>query len=151
MSAPRRTSRKIDPKFAWYRLRIGRSPIHSTGVFALEAIPLGRPVIEYTGKRITLAQASRLDPRQDRYLVKLGQHSLLDGRVGGSGAELVNHCCDPNLVAKRVKGHVLFYSRRSIRAGEELTLWYCYPVKITRIPCHCGSPKCRGTLRYLLR
>jgi SET domain-containing protein len=76
---------------------------------------------------------------------------MLDGRFGGSGAEFVNHSCDPNLVWKRVHGHLVFYSRRKIRAGEELTLWYTYPVKITRIPCGCGSPKCRGTLRYLLR
>jgi hypothetical protein len=36
-------------------------------------------------------------------------------------------------------------------AGEELAYRYAYPVKITRVPCQCGSPKCRGTLRYLLR
>jgi SET domain-containing protein len=151
MRAQLRATRRIDPKFAWYRLRIGRSPIHSTGVFALEDIPLGRPVIEYRGKRITVEQALKIDPPQDRYLVRLGPHSILDGRVGGSGAERVNHCCDPNLVWKRVHGHLVFYSRRKIRAGEELTIWYSYPVKITRVPCHCRSPKCRGTLRYLLR
>jgi SET domain-containing protein len=151
MSAQRRLKRKIDPDFTWYRLRIGRSPIHSTGVFTLEDIPLGRPVIEYRGKRVSLEQGLKLDPPHDRYLVRLGPHWMLDGRFGGSGAEFVNHCCDPNLVWKRVHGHLVLYSRRTICAGEELTLWYTYPVKITRIPCGCGSPKCRGTLRYLLR
>jgi len=151
MSAQRRISGRINPKFAWYRLRIGRSPIHSTGVFALEDIPRGRRVIEYTGKRLTVEQGLKLGPPRDRYLVRLSQRWLLDGRVGGSGAELVNHCCDPNLVCKGVNGHMLFYSRRRIRAGEELTLRYAYPVKITRVPCHCGSPKCRRTLRYLIK
>jgi SET domain-containing protein len=151
MTTQRRAARKINPKFAWYRLRIGRSPIHSTGVFAMEDIPRGQRVMEYTGKRLSLVQASKLGPPQDRYLVRLSLQWALDGSVGGSGAELVNHCCDPNLAWKRVSGHLFFYSRRRIRAGEELTLRYAYPVKMTRVPCHCGSPKCRGTLRYLLR
>jgi len=151
MSGQRRRTPRINPKFAWYRLRVGPSPIHSTGVFALEDIPSGQRVIEYTGKRLSIEQGSILDPTQDRYLVRLNRRWLLDGSVGGSGAELVNHCCDPNVVCKRLNGHLIFYSRRRIRAGEELTLRYAYPVKITRVPCHCGSPKCRGTLRYLLR
>jgi len=151
MSAKRRSTQRINPTFARFRLRIGRSPIHSAGVFALEDIPPGRRVIEYTGKRLTVEQVLKLHPARDRYLAQLSRRWLVDGSVGGSGAELVNHCCDPNLVCKRVNGHLLLYSRRRIRAGEELTLRYSYPVKVTRVPCHCGSPKCLGTLRYLLQ
>ncbi len=150
MRAQRSATRRINPKFAWYRLRVGRSPIHSTGVYALEDIPRGQPVIEYTGKQITMDQVWKLTPAEDQYLMRFSQRCLLDGKVGGSGAELVNHSCDPNLVYKGVRGRVVLYSRRRIRAGEELTAWYAYPVKLTQIPCHCGSPKCRGTLRYLL-
>jgi hypothetical protein len=45
---------------------------------------------------------------------------------------------------------LLFFSRRKIRAGEELTWKYRYPVKIHRVPCRCGARRCRGTLRYIL-
>ena len=117
----------------------------------MEDIPAGKPVVEYTGKRLTIEQALDLEPPWDRYLVRLSRHHMLDGRVGGSGAELVNHSCDPNLDWRRSKGHLVYWSRRRIQAGEELTLRYAYPVKLTRVPCHCGSAKCRGTLRYLLK
>lgn len=150
MLSTRNGGRNIDQRFGRYKLEIRRSQIHSLGVFALEEIPARRPIIEYTGKRLTVEQALALKPPRDRYLVRLSQRWIADGSVGGSGAELVNHSCDPNLVWKRSRGRVTLWSRRRIHAGEELTLRYAYPVKLTRVPCRCGSPKCRGTLRYFL-
>lgn len=147
----RSRTRKINQKFAWYKLRIGRSRIHCTGVFALEDIPAGKRVIEYTGKRLTLAEAFELKYPREIYLARLSREWILDGSIGGSGAELINHSCDPNLIWKRSRNHLLFYSKRRIRAGEELGYRYAYPVKITRVRCRCGSRKCRGTVRYLLR
>lgn len=144
------STREVNSRFAWYRLQIRRSRIHSLGVFALEDIPAGKRVIEYTGRRLSIEQAVDLGPPSDRYLVRLSRGWIADGSAGGSGAELVNHSCDPNLVCRRTKGRVLLWSRRRILAGEELTMRYAYPVKLTRVPCHCGSRKCRGTLRYLL-
>lgn len=150
MTTLRHDKRTINPKYSRYKLEIRRSRIHSVGVFALEEIPAGKPIIEYTGKRLLVEKALELKPPRDRYLVRLSRRWISDGSVGGSGAELVNHSCDPNLAWKRSRGRVTLWSRRRIRAGEELTLRYAYPVKLTRVPCRCGSPKCRGTLRYLL-
>ncbi|HTS13543.1 MAG TPA: SET domain-containing protein-lysine N-methyltransferase [Candidatus Limnocylindrales bacterium] len=141
---------EIKSKYAKFRLRIGRSKINGLGVFAMEDIPARRRVIEYTGKRLTLLQAIELKPSQDKYLVRIGMRWLLDGSRGGSGAERINHCCDPNLSWKRSRGRLAFYSRRRIREGEELTVRYAYPKKLTRIPCRCGAATCSGTLRYLL-
>ena len=70
----------------------------------------------------------------------------VDGSVGGSGAEYINHSCDPNLRASIVKGHILYISRRSIAAGEELTVDYHFSRKIEDVPCRCGAEKCRGTI-----
>jgi uncharacterized protein len=150
MTALRRGKRTVNPKYSSYNLEIRRSRIHSVGVFAMQEIPAHKPIIEYTGKRLTVEQALDLKSPQDRYLVRLSRHWIADGRFGGSGAELVNHSCDPNLQWKRSKGRLTLWSRRRIRAGEELTLRYAYPYKATRVPCRCGSAKCRGTLRYLL-
>jgi len=66
--------------------------------------------------------------------------------VGGSGAELINHCCDPNLVRRRIGGHIYYYSRRRIRPGEELSVDYRFSKDSLRMKCRCGSPKCRGTI-----
>jgi SET domain-containing protein len=85
-----------------------------------------------------------------KYLARLNSRYILDGIVGGSGAEFVNHSCEPNLLTRRSRDRLFFVSRRNIRAGEELTIDYCYPIKLRRVPCHCGAKRCRGTLRFIL-
>jgi SET domain-containing protein len=151
MKAPRAPKRRIDPKFARFRMKVGRSAMHRYGVFALEDIPADRRVIEYTGKRLNLEHAAKIRAPEDSYLAWISSNVYVDGRRNGSGAELMNHSCAPNLVARRVRGHLLLFSRRKIRAGEELTWNYHYPIKLERIPCHCGARGCRGTLRVIVR
>ena len=50
---------RIDPAACRFRLRLGESRIHRWGVYADEAIPARRRVIEYTGERIDLREAFR--------------------------------------------------------------------------------------------
>jgi len=150
MRTLRAPKRRIDPKFARFRLEIARSAKHRHGVFALEDIPGGRQVIEYRGKRLSIKQALKLRPPEDSYLAWISGGEYVDARWGGSGAEFMNHSCQPNLMQRHVRCHLLFFSRREIRAGEELTWNYHYPIKLQRIPCTCGARKCRGTLRYVL-
>ena len=142
--------RRISPKASKYRLRIGRSASHRYGVFALEDIPSGRRVIEYTGKRIALEKAWKIRPPKDIYIVALNSGWCLDAISAGSGAEFINHSCNPNLEWRRVRNHLLLFSRRKIRAGEELSWKYHYPVKLQRVACHCGARRCRGVLRFIL-
>jgi SET domain-containing protein len=134
MKASGTPKRRINPKAARFRLRIGRSTLHRYGVFALENIPGGRRVIEYTGKRLTFEQAIKIRPPQDTYLAWIKSDWYLDGRREGSGAEFTNHSCNPNLVARRERNHLYLFSRRKIRAGEELTWNYHYPIKLNGFP-----------------
>jgi SET domain-containing protein len=142
----------IDPRFACFRLRVGRSRVHGRGVFAGEPIPAGRKVIEYAGERISRRETRRRFLRAWRsrerriYLARVDLYWAIDGSCGGSGAELINHCCDPNLTWKRSGGHLFFYSRRRIRRGEELSLDYGFRNDGPAVPCHCGAPSCRGTI-----
>jgi SET domain-containing protein len=121
MKTPEPETRRINPKAAHYALRIGRSLLHRFGVFALEDIPRGRRVIEYTGKRLTNEQTWNIPTAREIYIAGLNSRWYLDGSSGGSGAEFINHSCDPNLQWRCVRNHLLFFSRRKIRAGEELT------------------------------
>jgi len=140
----------IDPRFSMYSLRIGRSAIHKIGVFAAEEIPRGKRVIEYTGERLTIPQAvARFGGRRPIYLLRLNRRWFLDGVEKGSGAERVNHCCDPNLKRKKIRGRMWFFSRRRIHRGEELTLDYLVSPKAPIVRCRCGSPNCRGTINRI--
>jgi len=135
---------KIDPSFCCFRLRVGRSKIHGRGVYADQDIPSNRKVIEYRGEKITMKEAGKR--RHTPYLFVLNNRSMLDGAVDGSGAELVNHSCAPNLVTRILKGHIIYMSLRRIRKGEELTVDYNYDHTDETMPCICGAPACRGTI-----
>jgi SET domain-containing protein len=140
----------IDPAHACFRLRLARSRIHRWGVYTAEFIPAGKKVIEYTGERISRRETKRrADLAELTYLFTLDPYWTIDGSVGGSGAEYINHSCDPNLVARILKGHILYMSRRNIRRGEELTVDYHFDKKVEKVICRCGAEKCRGTINLL--
>ncbi|MGE5569935.1 MAG: SET domain-containing protein [Rhodospirillales bacterium] len=140
---------RIDERYACYRMEVRPSRIHRWGVFALEPIPARRKVIEYTGEKISRREIKRRSERPLVYLFELNSYWCVDGAVGGSGAELINHSCDPNLYSMVMKGHVIYMSRRAISPGEELTVDYRFDKNMERVPCSCGSPKCRGTINLL--
>lgn len=140
---------RIDERYACYRMEVRPSRIHRWGVFAAEPIPARRKVIEYTGEKISRREIKRRSQRELVYLFELNSYWCVDGAVGGSGAELINHSCDPNLYSMVMKGHVIYMSRRAIRPGEELTVDYRFAKDMERVPCACGSPKCRGTINLL--
>lgn len=140
----------IDPAYACFGLRPARSKIHRWGVYATGFIPAGRKVIEYRGERISRRETKRrADLSELTYLFTLDAYWTLDGAVGGSGAEYINHSCDPNLVARILKGHILYISRRDIRPGEELTVDYHFDKKVEKVTCRCGAAKCRGTINLV--
>jgi uncharacterized protein len=150
---PRRVLPTVNSEYCKYKLRIRRSPIHSFGVYAAEQIPPGRAVIEYTGRRWSrialFKRASRMSRAALRnwiYLARINRHWVLDGADGGSGAEFINHSCEPNLRARRLRGHVILFSLGIIHKGEELLWDYRFDKHGRRVPCRCGSPNCRGTI-----
>jgi SET domain-containing protein len=144
---------KINDDYTWVSLGIIRSPIHRWGVIAKQTIPKNKYVIEYTGQLLNRRQnkAIRADGRRYcfTYLTDDRGYWTLDGAVRGSGAERVNHSCDPNLYAE-IRGHrVYFYSLRRIKKGEELTVDYQFEYSKTPVACLCGMKKCRGTINLL--
>jgi len=146
---PTKTSKpSIDPRFACFGLEVRPSKIHRWGVYALEDIPVRRKVIEYTGERISRKETKRRSEEQDHmiYLFTLDNYWTLDGAVGGSGAEFINHCCDPNIVTEIRNGHILYMSRKPIRKGQELTVDYHFGKDIEEVKCRCGAVSCRGTI-----
>ena len=150
---------KIDPRCSPYLLAIRRSRIDRYGVFAGRTIPPRRKVILYGGEKIRMVEAVnravallRKGLRFRTFLATLNRNWVIDGSVGGNGAERINHCCDPNASFRRTYGKIFIYSRRKIRKGEELTVDYALGGgRRLKIPCRCGSPKCRGYMNRLRR
>jgi hypothetical protein len=137
---------RLNPAACRFKLRHGRSPIDRWGLFAAEPIPRRRRVIDYTGEKIGRKEARRRSLRSRLFFFRVSKHRSIDGAIGGSGAEFINHSCEPNLVARVRKGRVTFVSLRRIERGEELLLDYQVAGDVPPLACRCGTPSCRGTM-----
>jgi len=143
-------SPRLLEKYCAFRLSIKPSPVHRWGLYAEEAIPAKRKVIEYTGEKISRKETKRRsEERPLHYLFTLDSYWTIDGAVGGSGAEYINHSCEPNLWTLITKGHILYMSKRAIAAGEELSIDYHFGKDVEIVKCSCGAASCRGTINDL--
>ena len=140
------TEPRIDSSATAFRLEARPSPIHRFGIFAAQVIPANVRVIEYTGERIGYREAERRRERPYLYLFWVAPGRLIDGAVGGSGAEFINHSCEPNVAVDIAEGRVFFVSLREIVVGEELLLDYRVGGDAPPMPCRCAAASCRGFL-----
>jgi len=139
-------------------IRVRRSKIHGSGVFALRAIARGARVMEYVGERVTHAEADRRyehRPQNDAhtFLFTVDEHTVVDAGVGGNEARFINHSCRPNCETEVIGGRIWIQARRRIEAGEELSYDYCIGRDADDPPdadqiyrCRCGAARCRGTM-----
>lgn len=129
-------------------LIVKESSIDNRGAFAVGDILPDTFVIEYRGERIPKGEAERREGINDltgvTYIFYLDDDTYLDGAVGGNESRFFNHSCNPNCRVVRSDGKILFYSKRQINEGEELTIDYAYDKDSRREQCKCGSNNCRG-------
>lgn len=93
------------------------------GLFALETIPSGQLIIEYTGERISDTEADR---RGGQYLFIVTDQLVIDGKGRQHTARYINHACRPNAEAEHDEEEDRIYIRakKSIKPGEEITYHY---------------------------
>ncbi|KAI5067133.1 hypothetical protein GOP47_0017661 [Adiantum capillus-veneris] len=138
------------------KLKFARSKIHDWGVFAVEPIEAGDFVVEYVGELVRPRIADLRERQYEKmgigssYLFRIDNETVVDATKRGGLARFINHSCEPNCFTKiiTVEGlkKIFIYSKRPIGAGEELTYDYKFPREEQKIPCNCGSSKCRGSL-----
>ncbi|MDE2149762.1 MAG: SET domain-containing protein-lysine N-methyltransferase [Gammaproteobacteria bacterium] len=151
------------------RIQVRRSSIHGRGVFAVAPIAAGTDLIDYRGRLITHAEADRRygdDDSGHTFLFSLNRHYVIDAGHHGNSARFINHSCEPNCETVLVESddgdpkrdRVVIQTLRDIVPGEELAYDYRIDAggRITRAllqcwACHCGAPRCRGTLLYRRR
>ncbi len=127
-------------------LIVRSSAIHAAGCYTTTPIRRGARVIEYTGRRITAAEADRrYQDSSVTYLFGLGNGRMV---IDGHGmAMFINHSCDPNCETREKNGRVWIEAIRDIAAGEEITYDYClYDGGDDEAFCNCGANNCRGTM-----
>jgi len=137
---------------------VRESSIQGRGAFAVREIRKGTRIIEYTGERISHAEADRRydDERMERhhtFLFTVNRRTVIDAAVNGNDARFINHSCDPNCEAVIDDGRIFIEAIRAIRPGEELAYDYQYErtgsideSDASRYVCRCGAANCRGTI-----
>lgn len=140
------------------RIQVRRSGVHGKGVFALRPIPAGTTIIEYKGEVISWKEAIRRHPHDPSnpdhtFYFHIDDGRVIDGARRGNAARWINHACEPNCEADEVDGRVFVKALRDIAPGEELFYDYRLMLEGRHTPkvkkqfaCHCGQPRCRGTM-----
>ena len=138
--------------------KVRRSAIHGRGAFATRRIRPGARIIEYTGERIDGEEAdARYDDdtmeRHHTFLFEIDDETYIDAAHHGNEARFINHSCDPNCAPYLIDRRIIIEATKNIQPGVELGYDYAferdgrYRAEWKRLyACHCGSPKCRGTI-----
>jgi SET domain-containing protein len=127
-------------------LAIRKSPIEGRGCFSVAHFKHRRKIAEYTGEKITNAEANRRASRRKLRICAISDRWSLDGSRGGNGTHYINHSCEPNAFMKILYGHILFIALRDIQPGKEITIDYESTLHSDKKRCVCGAPSCRGTI-----
>lgn len=125
------------------------------GLYATEDIHAKGFVIEYCGeiidedeqRRRIAAAAERGE--HDAYFMELGKGLVIDARFKANLSRFINHSCEPNCELQRwtigQREVVAVFTRRPIKAGEELSYDYAF-FTASNMRCLCGAKRCRGVL-----
>jgi uncharacterized protein len=111
---------------ARFRLKTKTSRIAGEGVFAMEEIPWGMKIVEFTGALIDDLEAERRAQAGASAIMELGDGMNIDGFDGGGIAAKINHRRrTPTCCLLRDKGKIwIIAGIEGVSAGEELTYDY---------------------------
>lgn len=108
------------------RLAVKKSSIHGNGLFAVDEIPWGTKIIEYTGERISDDEAEARMAAGADCIFELCEGENIDGSRGGNQARFANHSRrKPNCFVLREGGKIWIVAGiEGVEAGEEITFDY---------------------------
>ena len=120
--------------------RVGRSRT-GLGLFATEPIKKRAFIVEYTGRRLTTAQAEKLEARNARYLYEINSRWTIDGKSRRNLGRYANHSCRPNAESDTIRGKkVILRAIKNIKPGDEITYSYgrdYFDVYLKPVGCKC--------------
>ncbi len=127
----------MSKKKSKYKVKVKRSD-SGLGLFAEELIPKGEFIVEYFGAYLSEEQA---DQKGGKYLFEIETDLVIDGSSRKNVARYINHSCKPNCETVIEGKRIHIYSKRKIKAGEELNYNYgkeYYKDMIKPFGCRCG-------------
>jgi SET domain-containing protein len=124
---------------------IGTSGIEGLGLFAARRCDDGERLHRILVVREVTADA----PLRAELGERFDHCDYPDGKVVliGFPSRHLNHSCDPNAYLRYEPDACYIVARRTIAAGEEVTIDYNVNISGgTAWPCHCGARRCLGTV-----
>ncbi len=152
------TRRLIDAAFARHRSRqkgwrVLPLPRGGYGVFATRDFNPGEPMVRFEEQAHYLVTKRHVEQEWhgtrrdwfDRYAWPLTDEVWVTWSPDPEDWRPINHACDPSAWLDGLD----VVARRDIRAGDQITLDYgtFYDERMPPFTCHCGSPRCRITIR----
>ena len=112
------------------------------GLFALKPITKGTRIIEYTGPLVSNEEVERRS--WGKYFFAINTKWSIDGSPRSNTARYINHSCRPNAEALVSGYRVWIWSKKNIKAGEEINYDYGQEYFDDHIkPRGCKCVKCR--------
>lgn len=108
------------PRLSKYKTKAKRG-ISGIGLFALEDIPRDSFIVEYWGEIVSENKANEVG---GKYLFRLENGDTILGNHKENIARFLNHSCRPNCEAEMDGRRIFIYTKRAVKAGEELTYDY---------------------------
>ena len=121
--------------------RVGRSRT-GLGLFATASIAKGMFIIAYKGRRISHAEAEKLEAHGSRYIYEINSRISIDGSSRRNIARYANHSCRPNACSDVVKGQMILRAIKAIAPGDEITYDYgeeYFALFLAPVGCKCAK------------
>ncbi len=84
------------------------------------------------------------------YLFKIENDAIVDATRTGSVARFINHCCDPNAIARVIPSvmgaKIVIIAKKNVKKGDEVTYDYQFAYEEDKLACHCGAGNCMGSM-----
>jgi S-adenosylmethionine/arginine decarboxylase-like enzyme len=140
------TKEKTISSYLTPKARIENNGLSGRGVFAIELIQKDELIAMRGGEVLSGEELFRLSEEARQFSLQIDEDLFISPREveSLSGAELMNHSCDPNA---GIRGQVAFVAMRDIQPGEEIT--FDYAMAETRdqgFACNCGTAACRSRI-----
>jgi len=147
-TARRRHRCPIEGREVRHGLSVRKSTLSGFGCFATVYFPKSCPIANYSGERITHAEAMRrMTGANGKHICQLDMDHYIDASVGGNETQYINHSCEPNADVLVIDGHIIVFAAREILPGEEVTVDYLNSFDQDQTLCQCRTPSCRNNAK----